>query len=252
MGKKFSGNPDQFPFCDGCVPTTQEYTCEYCKEPFQKEVIGNFTLESPTCDECQANGPSEQETDVEHCVYCLGEDDQCNLCWGTGEKNGKHPSPGGRYGDHYTWGSKWGIYNNYDEQNHLLKEIKQAKDNEAAFKEIKKTQDIAEDGLKKAAAQYYPANGPCVADKGNTDPSIRERYIVKNTYGQHVYIVKTVGDTGNGAYFVTEGKKHEKHGENTVGEFKNGDHWYSVYWRCQKSSHGDCSHDKSETAPLSY
>merc|ERR1711964_458644 len=72
-----------------------------------------------------------------------------------------------------------------------------------------------------------------------------------NTKGQQVYIVKTYGNTGNAGHF-TEGDKREVHNVNTVGEFKSSlenkdGHWYSVYWRCQKSHHAFCTnHDKPE------
>merc|ERR1711964_239637 len=75
-------------------------------------------------------------------------------------------------------------------------------------------------------------NGTAIVTRnGNDRPYIRERYIVK-----------TVGNTGNGDWYDQKGGKEgdlrEKHNENTIGEFKHNNVWYTVYWRCQELYHG--------------
>merc|ERR1712000_95820 len=141
---------------------------------------------------------------------------------GTGKKDGKHPNPVGRYRKIYKWGPKWGIYNLESEKEHLLKEIKKAERN--------------------ARAGKYPKDGPCLTKNCNDRQHIRKRYLVRNTKGQQVYLVKTFGGTGYDYFFPTDGNMREKHNENTVGEFKKDGLWYSVYWYCQAPKHDDCSH----------
>merc|ERR1711964_805369 len=105
-------------------------------------------------------------------------------------------------------------------------------------------------------AQYYaerneiPPGVPSKTIHGNDHPCVRERYIVRNSKNEVVYLVKTVGKTGNAGFFGNpEGDNREAHNENTLGEFRRWDEqkerdiWYTVYWRCQKPDHDECSHE---------
>merc|ERR1711964_592747 len=74
---------------------------------------------------------------------------------------------------------------------------------------------------------------------------VRKRYLVANSQSELVYVVKTVGDTGNSRWFKHDGHKRERHTDDTIGEFRATDgFWYTVYWRCQESDHDSCSHEK--------
>jgi len=171
------------------------------------------------------------------CKYCRGRKEgrrgrkYCSVCWGSGFADQKHPDPEALYKP-----GKWGIYDLSSEKRHLVREIQKAERN-------KKTG--------KTRQEKYPKDGPCETKKGNEFRCVRQRYLVTNTKGQQVYIVKTYGNTGNAGHF-TEGDKREVHNVNTVGEFKSSlenkdkkddGYWYSVYWRCQKPNHDLCDHD---------
>merc|ERR1711964_760704 len=93
----------------------------------------------------------------------------------------------------------------------------------------------------------FPKEGPCLTKNGNTHKCVRKRYLVANSQKDLVYVVKTVGDTGNSKWFNHDGHKRERHTDDTIGEFRATDGiWYTVYWRCQESDHDSCSHDAPE------
>merc|ERR1711900_82849 len=152
---------------------------------------------------------------------------------------GKHPDPKSPYRN-----GKWGIYHDYSVQKYLLEQIEEAETN--------------------AAKNNYPVNGPCLARHGNDHQCVRKRYLVSNSKRlpngkeELVYVVKTFQGTGNDQtwwdsetdeemYFQKDGDKRERHNVDTIGEFKIGagrdSIWYTVYWRCQKRNHDECSHD---------
>jgi len=242
-----------------------------------KDQDGNKTiLSSPKDGDNTNDANSSDNTDVSEvnsaCTACRGTGlgsnykrrrvrKKCGVCWGTGVGNQKHPKPSGGYKGYYEWGNKWGIYNLNSEKKHLMREIKKADVYAATCGSIPgckgtETKDDTCSGCGKPWCGTYPVNGPCETTNGNDKKCIRIRYLVTNTAGQQVYVVKTIGGTGNGPWYARAGGKEgdvrERHNKNTVGEFpyadSEGSFWYSVYWRCQKSNHDLCTnHDKPET-----
>jgi len=147
----------------------------------------------------------------------------------------KHKTPTAPYTS-----DKWGIYSKYGEQTELLKQMS----NNRLKPDLRKAQYYAE-------RNEIPPGVPSKTIHGNDHPCVRERYIVRNSKNEVVYLVKTVGKTGNAGFFDgnPEGDKREAHNENTLGEFRRWDEqkrrdiWYTVYWRCQKPDHDECSHE---------
>merc|ERR1711964_549139 len=200
--------------CTACGGTGE--SCKNCA--LWKLKASNLEKER---DRLQDQMDNHNNNDNTACTFCdgpwRGEGRKCIICWGTGKKDGKHPNPMSNYKS-----GKWGLYDLDSEKEHLLNEIEKAERN-------------AKDGK-------WPKDGPCLTKNGNKVKSVRKRYLVKNSKGQQVYLVKTLGGTDNTSYFPTDGDMREKHTKNTVGEFKKNDLWYTVYWRCQKSNHDKCRH----------
>merc|ERR1711964_775635 len=92
----------------------------------------------------------------------------------------------------------------------------------------------------------FPRKGhPLSNDRRERKSKYQEEISCQKPQSQQVYLVKTLGSTGNGSYYNHDGDKREPHNENTVAEFTTGGLWYTVYWRCQKPNHDDCSHETS-------
>merc|ERR1712000_710377 len=212
-----------------------EVNCNICKRPIEPNVYTQATKYGMVCNDCGAklangqnpdqiiNSLNNQEQRIHCCAVCRGQNNKCKYCWGTGAKDGKHPEPFGPFLGDYPWGSKWGFYDLESEQEHLLQEIKQAE-------KYEKLPPMQGETLDSTNARRYPQNGPCVSKYGNSRLDIRKRYLVSNTQGQLVYVVKTIGNTHNGEpregrspYFKFDGNRRERHKENTVGEFKKND-----------------------------
>jgi len=216
------------------------YNCVWCDREYSTEgnpTDANTGLE--LCRECKIHGHPDQRindtTDISavstHCTACGGRG--CNYCneqlplapevvepeTHANDNMERHPDPSAPY-----YPGKWGIYSFANEQEYLLKQI-----------------DVADSQKGTSLEKEIP----CLTIEGNENPNTRKRYLVRNRKGQQVYLVKTLGSTGNGSYYNHDGDKREPHNENTVGEFTTGGLWYTVYWRCQKPNHDDCSHETS-------